>query len=229
MSAPNERAIAAAKKVPTNLGNNYAFALWEIAKAQSEIGDVKAFQQTVESIPKQSREFKASVLVEQALRAKDFKQALEIAAKETEGGASWALARIALAQAKASDFKAGQQTRGQIKDPFTRISVSASLALELAKAGQKEPAVKMLQEAIPAPEIVGADEGYADDIRSSLQDLARAQAELGDENGCLKWIAKLPSPFTRTYVLLGVVEGIAAREGNGARPRLYYVPFETPD
>jgi len=53
MSAPNERAIAAAKKVPTNLGNNYAFALWEIAKAQSEIGDVKAFQQTVESIPKQ--------------------------------------------------------------------------------------------------------------------------------------------------------------------------------
>jgi hypothetical protein len=74
---------------------------------------------------------------------------------------------------------------------------------------------------VPKPDAVGPDKDWADDMRMTLLQLAAAQAEVGEEKAALEWIARLPSPFTRAYALLGVVEGLAAADGTGPRVRLY--------
>jgi hypothetical protein len=226
-----EKALAAAEKLPAEgvFANNRAFALLKVAEVQLDLGEEKAAARSLASIPERLKADMDHFLVSRKVEARDFKGALEAAEKLPPARTPWdvwssrdaALAVVATAQAKAGDFKGAEETLGKVRQQGSKISASAGVAVALARAGQREKAARLLRAAVPDAEAVGPDKGWADDVRLRVQQLAAALAEAGEEKAALAWIATLPSALTRTFALLGVVEGAAAREGKGARLRLF--------
>jgi RNA polymerase sigma factor (sigma-70 family) len=226
-----EKALAAAEKLPAEgiFANNRAFALLKVAEVQLDLGEEKAAARTLASIPERLKADMDHFLLSRKVEVRDFKGALEAAEKLPPARTPWdvwssrdaALAGVAVAQARAGDFKGAEETLDKVRQQGGKISASAGVAVALARAGQKEKAARLVRAAVPDAEAVGADKGWADDVRLRVQQLAAAQAEAGEEKAVLAWIAKLPSAFTRTFALLGVAEGAAAREGKGARLRLF--------
>src|SRR5262249_37910130 len=238
-----EKALAAANGLPApdptdpspfqarQALNARSYALQKIAEVQAALGDARAAEQTLAALPEEAKESKQFALHDSKIRAGDFKAARKMADSTPPNRTPWDmwegrdryLAVIAIAQARAKDFKAAAETLGQITQLGSRIAANVGVARELARAGQKERAAHLRRQAVPKPETVGPDKGWSDDMREALRQLAATQAEIGAAKAAREWIAKLPSPFTRSFVLLGVIEGLAATDGSGPKVLLFDV------
>jgi RNA polymerase sigma factor (sigma-70 family) len=207
-------------------------ALSRIAYAQADVGDLPGALRTAQSCPgKQVRTIsgelvsfpcKERCLVTLMCRAGDVKGARTIADtidNEYQEGyqRAHALRVIARARAGAKDVKGALATAAAIRHEFLRPAAYIDIGQALVKAGNRAGAVAAFAKALELAQEAPEDQRayfylLGDDARSTLlRTLAAAQEEVGEGTSARDWIAKLKSPYVKTWALAGLVEGAHRR------------------
>ena len=198
-----------------------------LAKAEAEAGDLKTALLTAQSIPdislktvdgeETSFPFRDKTLVELAAQARDFKAARK-AADAIDGmyhqgyQKGYCLRVIARSQAEAKVVKGALKTADVIEHDFHKAAAYAEIAQAQARARDRDGAVetfdKTLRLAEAVPDTVIFDRGRP----WALRKLAALQAEVGQEKASRQWIARQTEPHLRAWALVGLAEGLAARQ-----------------
>jgi tetratricopeptide (TPR) repeat protein len=200
-------------------GDAKALVLLDIAAAQAEVGDVKGALKTAEGI-KHSFEipsFKVSALARIAIaqaKAGDragaehtFRQALETInafrqrirtpdEKFLLGGfVRISLQEIAVARARAGDFKGALETAAAIEDEVTKADALREIAKLQAKAGDQAAARSTCVQALG---VMSKIEAHSLKVEA-LVEIAKAQAEIGDRPASAKTLEQALQAASATY------------------------------
>ena len=186
------------------------------ARAQANVGEAAAAEQTANQIPinaatgngpipvGQSREYNLSLVAQLVARHGDVRGARGVAAGiALPQWQSYAYGDIAEAQADAGDLAGAQETIALIPDAASRIFSLARIAEDLAH--HSSPAAEgMLQIATSA---AAATPG--EDPQAVLPNLAMARADTGDINGAQAIIAGLQEEHSKFLPQLHLLQAMA--------------------
>jgi RNA polymerase sigma factor (sigma-70 family) len=223
-----DTALQVAMKMPYQNGIYYTgkvMLLSQIAQLLADVGDTQEALRTAESIPadadRRVKEEKQMVLVHVQLRNKDWKKALEIAEQMPQGHGAEpdgraALQQIAQSQAEAKDFQGAIETLAK-RHGFEKVENAVLIARIRLQAGDTKEASQLLQQAAHEAATVAYDRRNDFGKPMLVYQIAFTQTEIGDEKAARAWIAKEPSPYIRTRALLGIIDGLAQREGKEQR------------
>jgi RNA polymerase sigma factor (sigma-70 family) len=205
-----------------------AHCLSHLARAEAEVIDLKTALLTAESIPDIlektvdgeviSFPFREKTLAELSARARDFKAARK-AADAIDGmfhqgyQKGYCLRVIARSQAEAKDVKGALETADAIEHEFNKAIAYAEIAQAQARARDRDGAVETFAKALRLAEAVPDTANNFDRGRTyALRGLAAAQARVGEEKAAREWITRQTEPHLRAWALVGLAEGLAARQ-----------------
>jgi tetratricopeptide (TPR) repeat protein len=217
--------IKEAWKTAIAMPNGYwkALALGDVGlasmKSRGNVTDAEATLQEAVNIAARISEtyWKVLALTEVGLRQAQageqlravatFRQALQFAILLADRFKSYPLSKLAAAQVEAGDMNAATTTFKQI--PYTAdlndLGMHLSAFAEAqAKAGDFKGALK-----------TAARIEHVERHAFALAGIAAAQAKLGNVREAREWAMKETTPFSKAYILLGVVVGILERRRPG--------------
>ncbi|HSF08374.1 MAG TPA: hypothetical protein VLA60_03110 [Nitrospirales bacterium] len=210
-------------------------ALREIAVYQAKAGDVKEALQTASRFNAEISGPPPYVFILQDLaRSGKVNQALQIADSLDSELEYSPYEAIAVGQAESGDIEGALRTLDAIKwkgemAPYNRAMAFEKISYMQVQNGHLEEAVRIgsridephRARALRDVSLAYVKEGKVDralEIVSSIkgeqaladlsQKIAYAQAFQGDTQGVMKWTQKIASPFVKSTVLLGAVQGI---------------------
>ena len=116
-----------------------------------------------------------------------------------------ALSKVAVAHAKAGDRKSAYAILRHALSASRDPSILGIIATKYMEIGDLSMALQTaeLMESRSRPSLKDA----------TLQAIARTQAENGDVEGALRWVAELKSSYTRAHALLNVAWGVMNQSG----------------
>jgi RNA polymerase sigma factor (sigma-70 family) len=208
-----------------------ADGLYGVAHAEAEAIDLKTALLTAQSIPDillrdvfgevLTYPFRERALVERSARSGDFKAARKAADAidgKYQGGyqKGYCLRLIARSQAEARDVKGALETADAIEHEFHKAAAYAEIARARARLRDRDGAAETFTRALELAEAVPprGREGILvfEGRPQALRRLAAAQAEVGEEKAVREWIARQKDAHLRAWALVGLVEGLAARQ-----------------
>jgi RNA polymerase sigma factor (sigma-70 family) len=206
-----------------------ASALGELATRQAEAGQAAGAFKTLEAIkvekdggsrwvPEEYKNRVQQALAERHLKAGELSEALLRAEKVDKGyhHRDELLLRIGQAQVKAKDLAAARKTAEKIEGPWFRSDVLVAVALAEGRAGDRDAALKTLQDLRRRTE---AEKGERRHILPYVYlQAASVQAQLGDAKGALEWIERLREPEYKAEALRGLSAGLRKGKGDSAKP-----------
>jgi hypothetical protein len=218
-----------------------AYALRHIAVEQAKQGDTPGAIKTLRDIPAAADRARALVgLAEAQAGGNDragaeqtLATARDIAASLPAAARADLLDHIGAArvgvQIKAEDLTGALETARSLKSDRSRCWALLDLARAQAKAGDRKAVRAALGPAMKAAD--GFPEGEENQggvitlvpawalIKGSVvRQIASLAAEAGGEDEARAWAAGQRSPFVRAMTLLGIAEGVSARDAGGKKP-----------
>jgi tetratricopeptide (TPR) repeat protein len=210
-------------------------AIREIAVYQAKTGDLKEALQTASRFNAEISGPPPYVFILQDLaRSGKVRQALQIAASIDSELEYSPYEAIAAGQAESGDIEGALRTLDAIKwkgemAPYDRARAFEKISYMQVQNGHLEEAVRIVSmidephraRALRDVSLAYVKEGKVDRALENVssikgeqaladlsQKIAYAQAFQGDTQGVMKWTQKIASPFVKSTVLLGAVQGI---------------------
>jgi RNA polymerase sigma factor (sigma-70 family) len=210
-----ERSLKMAGQIGTVWGKQYAYL--QIARAQVEIGELKAARETADAITDEP--WKSNALLALQISAKDFKGAVKTAlAIKEEYRSGEALHEIVAAQLRSGDLKGGLQAAAAIKNGYWRVLALAEAAKAQAQSGDQAAAAqtfkKAFAEGLKVQDKAPGTEGLRNAAHCSI---VQALAEVGQDKQAVAWAMK-QTPRLKAMSLLAIAQGLASRQVREKRP-----------
>jgi tetratricopeptide (TPR) repeat protein len=239
------RAISIVSTMPESEEKDYATA--SLAIAQARLGDVSSgMEQTKGLKEERARSLAQGAIAQIQATSGAWDAAFQTANAVADPALkARAFCQIGNAQTRAGKREAALETLQKALDANSKYSriEDYSIAIGLARAGDIQAALTIVdamaaRDQSPNPILLAdlaAIEAQAGDFPAARaiagmiadpaaagvawEKIARAQAEAGQEAEAVQWAESLKDPLHRSYVFLGVAEGLTARRKRDSRQK----------